>query len=79
VCLLYKLGDEWIRTTIYAFSDESKRLKKVYFKSQVKTPQEKRRDAASSEEKWKIRMVAILFFVLWLILTWFIVASIEGR
>jgi len=71
-----RLPDGWKMSPV---QDESKRLKKVYFKSQLKTPQEERRHAAISQEKRKIRMGAMLFFVLWLILTWFIVASIEGR
>lgn len=58
--------------------DESKRLKKVYFKSQLKPVQEKRREAAIRKKRWKWRLLYIMVIILLGLLSTFL-ASLKTR
>src|SRR2546428_11542242 len=68
----WRLSDDWKITA----QDESKRLKRVYFKWQLKTPKPPRHQSElTKHEKAKGQAMAILFIALWLLIMWYIITA----
>jgi hypothetical protein len=63
----WRLSDDWKITA----QDESKRLKRVYFKWQLKTPKPPRHQTELAKyERSKGRALIILVIALWLLIMW---------